>query len=186
MIHGVGRPRLNLSEIKSIALPLPPFEEQSEIAREVDRRLSASDRFAAALDQQTARTRATRQSVLCEAFAGLLVPQNPNAEPASVLLEGIRAAREAESQKPKVKRMPKSKLTVTRRPLLDVLRENKGPMEPEQLFSKAGFKASQVDLFYRELASLHDKLQVEKPQASEAKAWPYNAHFTLQLKESGV
>lgn len=181
---GTTRLRLTLSLFREMPVALPPLAEQTQIVAEVERRLSAADRLAATLEQQLARTNATRQSLMSEAFSGRLSFQEPNEEPASVLLERIRAAREAEAQKPRVKRMPKPKSTLIRRPLLDVLRENKRPMKPEQLFSEAGFKPSQVDLFYRELVSLSDKLRVKKPQASEAKAWPYRAHVMLQLKEN--
>ncbi len=186
MIHGIGRPRLNLGEIKSITLPVPSLAEQAEIVREVERRLAASNQLATTLERQLERARATRQSLLHEAFAGRLAPQDPNDEPASVLLERIRAAREAEAQKPKVKRMPKSKSksNKARRSLLDVLSEHKKPMTPEQLFREAGFEPSQVDHFYRELASLRDKLKERRPKASEAKSWPYRAHVVLQLEES--
>ena len=164
-------------------MPIPSLAEQSEIVHEIEHRLSAADRLAATLDQQLDRAYTMRQSFFREALAGRLVLQDPKDEPAPVLLERIRVARQAESQKPKVKRMKKSKLSTTHRPLLDILRENKKPIKPEQLFHKAGFKPSQVDLFYRELASLRDKLQLEKPNASEAKSWPYRANVTLQLKE---
>lgn len=80
--------------------------------------------------------------------------------------------------------MSRSKPKATRRPLLDVLREHEKPMTPEELFNEAGFRPSQVDLFYRELASLHDKLEERKPSESQAKLWPYRAHVVLLLKES--
>jgi type I restriction enzyme S subunit len=183
MIHGVGRPRLNLSEIKSIALPLPPLAEQFEIVHEVEHRLEAADRLAAKLDCQLERSRATRQSLLREAFVGRLVPQNPNDEPASVLLERIRAAHETESKKPKGKPMPKSrsKKKVTHRPLLDVLREHMKPMTPEQLFRESGYEASfnesdtpqdLVDAFYKELRKLTDKpAKVVERKDSGQQAW---------------
>lgn len=41
LLHGVGRPRLNLSEIKSIILPCPPPDEQKVIVAEVEERLSS-------------------------------------------------------------------------------------------------------------------------------------------------
>ena len=40
VIHGIGRPRLSLGEIRTIALPIPPEDEQHRIVAEVDRRLS--------------------------------------------------------------------------------------------------------------------------------------------------
>jgi type I restriction enzyme S subunit len=57
-------------------------------------------------DASLKRAVSLRQSVLKEAFAGRLVPQDPNDEPASVLLERIRLRREnpngpAELEKPK-------------------------------------------------------------------------------------
>jgi type I restriction enzyme S subunit len=183
-IHGIGRPRLNLGEIKAIAIPLPPLIEQREIVREVERRLAAADRLAATLDRQLDRARATRQSLLRETFAGKLVPQNPNDEPAPGLLDRIRVAREADSKKPKAKRMSKTKSKTSRRPLLDVLHEHRTPMTPEQLFREAGFQPAQADMFYRELASLRKILREKKPSASEAKAWPHRAHVLLELKES--
>ena len=45
-IHGVGRPRLNLGEVKAIAIPLPPLAEQRQIVRKVERRLTAANRLA--------------------------------------------------------------------------------------------------------------------------------------------
>jgi type I restriction enzyme S subunit len=188
MIHGIGRPRLKLGEIKSIALPLPPFEEQAAIVREVERRLMAADRLAATLKQQLTRAGVTRQSLLREAFVGRLVPQDPNDEPASLLLERIRATREAEAQRPKGRRMSKLRAkmkTAGRRDLFSVLKENDGPMTPEQLFEAAGFEPSQVDQFYRELTLLRDKLREQKPKESEAKSWPLRAHVFLQLKKGG-
>jgi type I restriction enzyme S subunit len=183
MIHGIGRPRLNLGEIKSIAIPFPPFEEQNEIVREVERRLSASNRMATTLNRQLERARVTHQSLLREAFAGNLVSQHPSDKPASTLLEHIRAARQAEANKPKGKPMSKSKTQLPRRLLLDVLREHKQPMTPEQLFRSAGFQPTQTDLFYRELASLRKLLNEKKPSGSEAKTWPHHAQVLLELKE---
>jgi type I restriction enzyme, S subunit len=93
MVHGVGRPRLNLSEIKAISFPLPPVGEQRAIVAEVERRLAVADRTAAEIDVQLARAARLRQSILKRAFEGKLVPQDPSDEPASVLLDRICAER---------------------------------------------------------------------------------------------
>jgi type I restriction enzyme S subunit len=181
--QGAAQPNLNTDIIRAIVTPVPPFEEQSEINREIERRLSASDRLAATLNRQLERARATRESLLHEAFAGHLVHQNPRDESASILLDRIREAREFEAKKPKAKRMTRIKSKTIRRPLLEVLRENKKPITPEQLFHEAGFQPAQADQFYRELASLRKNLREKKPSVSEAKAWPYRTHVLLKLKE---
>lgn len=175
---------LGANRFAKLEFPLPSAGEQVEIVREVESRLTAADRLAARLDRQLERARATRQSLLREAFAGRLLSQDPNDEPASLLLKRIRAAREVEAQKPKGERMPKSKAKSTgRRNLLAVLEESAGPVTPEQLFRVAGFEPSQVDQFYRELTLLRDKVREQKPKASEAMSWPLRAHVFLQLKK---
>lgn len=68
MVHGVGRPRLNLAEIRSIPLPLPPLAEQERIVAEVERRLSVADAVEASLNQQLIRATRLRQSILAKAF----------------------------------------------------------------------------------------------------------------------
>ena len=76
-------------------MPLPPFAEQHRIVAEVDRRLSVIQQAEAAVEANLTRADRLRQSILKQAFSGRLVPQDPNDEPASVLLERIRAEREA-------------------------------------------------------------------------------------------
>ena len=95
IVHGVGRPRLNQQEIKGIALPLPPLAEQHRIVAEVERRLSVVQQAEATVEASLARAERLRQSILKQAFSGKLVPQDPDDEPASALLERIKAEREA-------------------------------------------------------------------------------------------
>ena len=97
-LHGIGRPRLNLTEIRSIVIPLPPFAEQEQIIAEVERRLSIVSQLEATVEANLKRAERLRQSILKEAFAGRLVPQDPNDEPASVLLERIRKERDGRKQ----------------------------------------------------------------------------------------
>ena len=94
MVHGVGRPRLNVGEIKSISFPLPPIDEQRAIVAAVEQRLAVADRTSAEIELQLARAARLRQGILTRAFEGKLVPQDPRDEPASVLLDRIRAARD--------------------------------------------------------------------------------------------
>ncbi len=175
---------LSLSKVGDLPVPLPPADEQSQALQEIGRRVRAKDQLHWRLEQQLACSQAMRQSLLREAFAGRLVPQNADDESASLSLERIRAVIEVESQKGKSKRMKGSipRRRVVRRPVLDVLREHQGPMTPEQLFRAAGFEPSQVDEFYRELVSLRDQVREQKPQRSEVNLWPERAQVLLQLK----
>ncbi len=97
-VHGVGRPRLNLGEIRSIGIPLPPPREQRRIIAEVEDRLSIAEAAEAALMVNLARASRLRQALLRRAFEGKLVSQDPKDEPASVLLDRIQAQRQAESE----------------------------------------------------------------------------------------
>jgi type I restriction enzyme, S subunit len=82
--------------IKRIRFPLPPISEQNQIVDEIESRLSICDRLEAEIETNLKKAEALRQSILKQAFEGKLVPQDPNDEPASVLLERIRAEREAQ------------------------------------------------------------------------------------------
>ncbi|NLG83575.1 MAG: hypothetical protein GX493_02965 [Firmicutes bacterium] len=93
IVHGVGRPRLNLKEVKSILLPLPPLAEQARIIAEVDRLFSVVDLLNTVIEQTLKNANALRNSILRLAFTGQLVPQDPTDEPASKLLERIKAER---------------------------------------------------------------------------------------------
>jgi type I restriction enzyme S subunit len=72
MVHGVGRPRLNLGEIKSIVLPLPPPAEQTRIVAEVERRLSVVEELESVVTANLQRATRLRQSILQKAFTGEL------------------------------------------------------------------------------------------------------------------
>jgi type I restriction enzyme S subunit len=69
------------------------LEQQLEIVRRVDSQVARADR----LEAEAARARALldrlEAAILTKAFRGELVPQDPNDEPATVLLERIRAQR---------------------------------------------------------------------------------------------
>ena len=112
-----GQNNVSLSLIHTMPIPLPPFAEQQRIVAEVERRLSVVQQADATVEANLARAERLRQSILKQAFSGRLVPQDPDDESASVLLERIRAEREAEAQvsaarKGKSQRRGKRKATV--------------------------------------------------------------------------
>ena len=88
-----GQYGISGADLKSVSVVLPPLAEQECIVAEVERRLSVADEMGKVVDQSLKQAERLRQSILKRAFAGQLVPQDPNDEPAEKLLERIRAER---------------------------------------------------------------------------------------------
>jgi type I restriction enzyme S subunit len=95
---GSAHPHINLGDMRAYTFPLPPHAEQLRILAEIDSRLSIADEVENGLSGDLARSGRLRQAILKWAFEGKLVDQDPNDEPASVLLERIRAERAAQGQ----------------------------------------------------------------------------------------
>lgn len=88
-----GQFNVSLTACRYLPIPVPPESEQRRIVEEVDRQLSFIAVCERAVDSGLARSAALRRSVLKAAFEGRLVPQDSSDEPASMLLERIRAER---------------------------------------------------------------------------------------------
>jgi len=97
---------LNVGEAILLAIPLPPLEEQEAIVEIVEDQLSVIEHVETDLDATLKNARTLRQAILKLAFSGRLVDQYPRDEPASTLVERIRAERAAAGA-----------ATTTRRPL---------------------------------------------------------------------
>ena len=91
----VGQANVSGGKLKNFSFALPPVADQQGIVAEVDRRLSLADAAERAVSAGLAKAKRLRQAILKRAFEGKLVPQDANDEPASVLLERIKAARAA-------------------------------------------------------------------------------------------
>ncbi|MGF7114662.1 type I restriction enzyme S subunit [Pseudomonas laurylsulfatiphila] len=99
--RGVAVRGINIGDVRAIQIPLPALEEQTEIVRRVEQLFAFADQLEAKVASAKTRIDHLTQSILAKAFRGELVPQDPNDEPASVLLERIKAQRAAA---PKAKR----------------------------------------------------------------------------------
>ncbi len=96
-----GQYNLTLEICRNLPLPLPPLAEQEQIVALVEEQLSIISQLETTIETNLKRAERERQSILREAFAGRLVPQDPADEPASVLLERIREEREREGREAK-------------------------------------------------------------------------------------
>lgn len=107
---GNNQPALNKSIVESIPFPLPPSNEISEIVALVSTSMDQIERQEQSLELSFKQSSAQRQNILRAAFSGQLVPQDPNDEPASVLLERIRAERAAREavKKPRGRKVKES------------------------------------------------------------------------------
>lgn len=83
-------PKINQSVLLNTPIPLPPLAEQQEIVRRVESLFHLADQVEQKYNKAKAYVDQLTQSILAKAFRGELVPQDPNDEPAEVLLERIR------------------------------------------------------------------------------------------------
>ncbi|WP_238273294.1 restriction endonuclease subunit S [Methylobacterium cerastii] len=89
-VTGSAQPKLTQGAFERIFVVCPPRNEQIEIVRRIENALAWIDRLAAEATSARKLIAHLDQAVLSKAFCGGLVPQDPNDEPASVLLERIK------------------------------------------------------------------------------------------------
>lgn len=102
-ITTTGLYTLSLSKVGSLPVPVAPLEEQKRVVAFFEEALFGWRNLGSLVASTNDRLSAIDQSILAQAFRGELVPQDPNDEPASVLLERIRGER-AEAVVPKARR----------------------------------------------------------------------------------
>ena len=106
--RGAAIPHLNKELFFNLPMPLPPIEEQRRIVEKINEVSSAVSAYDIAYRKteslNIAFPEALKKSILQEAVQGKLVPQDPSDEPASVLLERIRAEKEKLVKEGKIKK----------------------------------------------------------------------------------
>ena len=111
-----GLHTLSVSKVSGIPIPLPSIAEQEEIISRVEDLFTLADQLEARLTAARKVVDRLTPALLAKAFRGELVPQDPNDEPASVLLERIRAARQAEADAGKPSRRGRRKVAANPAP----------------------------------------------------------------------
>ena len=101
---GAAQPGLSVANVLNILVPLPPYKEQLRIADTLTKSIEIIKQLDADKSDLQTTIQLTKSKILDLAIRGKLVPQNPDDEPASVLLERIRAEKEELIKQGKIKR----------------------------------------------------------------------------------
>lgn len=153
---------INMSMLRSFPVPVAPADEQKEVLAQMQIRVDSLDRQEDATDLAMKQATAQRLNIFRAAFAGELVPQDSNDEPASVLLERIRGARAESAKQPKVRRSKQEKeITAVAKKLIEVLEEAGDWVLAQEAFRRCGVadgtQTERIEELYAELRNL-DKL----------------------------
>ncbi|WP_435260961.1 restriction endonuclease subunit S [Tenacibaculum sp. nBUS_03] len=116
-VKAVAQPSLSMATIRQAPVAFPLLEEQHQIVKEIESRLSVCDKLEESITTSLQKAKALRQSILKKAFKGTLLTAqeiaackaDPNYEPASVLLEKIKAEKAVKeaAKKTTLKKKPK-------------------------------------------------------------------------------
>ena len=102
--NGIGLQGLSSNALHNIIVPVPPVEEQKRIVDSIDSVLSLIEQIESHKQNLSSQIDNIKSKILDLAIRGKLVPQDSNDEPASVLLERIRAEKEELIKQGKIKR----------------------------------------------------------------------------------
>lgn len=105
----VGQANVNGTKLARMSIPLPPVDDQRRLLRQVGEHKDRATHLRDGVARALRRSDLLRRAILARAFRGELVPQDPNDEPASVLLERIAGER------PEAERMPTRRRIRSRR-----------------------------------------------------------------------
>ncbi|MCG9098211.1 restriction endonuclease subunit S [Laribacter hongkongensis] len=149
---------INLEILEKVVIPIPPTLEQHQIVKLVEDSLGAARDSDQAIDLSLKQSTAQRQNILRAAFAGQLVPQDPSEEPASVLLERIRAERAERAKQPKTRKTKPKEIAAMVSQLIDVLAEAGDWVPAQEAFRRCGVAdgalTERIEELYAELRKL--------------------------------
>jgi type I restriction enzyme, S subunit len=156
-----GVNNINSGELQSLIIPICSIREQMEIDSQHSRLLSTIDAMAEELNLQLKKSETLHQSILKMAFSGKLVEQDPSDEPASALLEQIKAEKEkikVAEGRPLKKRKDKAKSkveTMIMKNLITVLELERSWISASAAFLKCGIgdgaETDEIEKLYEQL-----------------------------------
>ena len=97
---------LGLNSILKVVLPIPPLSEQSRIAAKIAQLFALLRKVESSIQQYANLKDLLKSKLLDLAMRGKLVDQDPNDEPANVLLDKIKAEKDQLVKEKKIKSLP--------------------------------------------------------------------------------
>ena len=148
-------PSINSDFLKDYIIPLPTLEEQEEIIEKSSKLLQQTEELESIYLQTIKEVEEIRRQSLSFAFLGKLVKQDPNDEPASLLLEKIkvekeRIEQELKAQRKKRRTQPKKKKVMKNLDIIEVLKIKAKPMTAEEVWRESKYNKD-IDGFYEAL-----------------------------------
>jgi len=178
---------INMTILRAFPVPLAPTDEQNEILKQVQMQIESLDRQSQAVELALIQSAAQRKNILKDAFSGQLVPQNPDDEPASVLLERIREERKKQSVQPKQRKAKVTKeISIVSRKLIDVLAEAVDWLPAQEAFRRCGIAdnstTEQIEGLYSELRRLDKENHVIVEPVADANGIKQYDRLRLAVK----
>ena len=122
---GIGQPNVNGTTLANLNVPIPPYKEQLRIVEETNRWLAIAD----ILDENTGHVckaiESAKAKILDLAIHGKLVPQDPNDEPASVLLKRVNPKAVASCDNPHYENVPNGWIMLKGKYLFESMKSTK-------------------------------------------------------------
>ena len=164
---GSSYPAVRDKDVFSQFIPLCSKKEQGFIVKELERRFSICQMIEKSILDNLERSNLLKQTILQQAFEGKLVPQNPDEEPANVLLERIKEQRNNYLEELKYKKAEKlrtikhSNMAERLKSLLELLQNSKKPISTHTLWQASEYK-DDIDAFYAEIKKLVTDGKIEE------------------------
>lgn len=156
--------KISQKDIENFYLPLPPLAEQQEIVRRVESLFKLADQLEGRYQKAKSYVDKLTQSILAKAFRGELVAQDPNDEPASVLLERIKQEKEAATTEKTRKVSVKNKVANKK-----IVKELKEIVVENSISNKEKF----IEVMEEKINSSLDKIAVDVEKLGEQMTLPF-------------
>ena len=160
---GMAQKTVGIDTLRSFVIPLPPLAEQKRIVAKIEELMPKVEEYGKAqeaLDKLNEELpERLKKSVLQEAITGRLVPQDPNDEPASVLLQRIRAEKERLVKEGKLKKKDLVETPISEEEKPFEIPESWGFVRLGEITYNHGQKTPSDDFSYIDIGSIDNKCQ---------------------------